>query len=186
MDKWEVYHEVRRLQMELVKVDKEGWYNNEFLTWQWWILLILLIGPWIVYILLYDRKKVVSTMLVGMIVALVNVLLDVIGSDMDFWGYPTELISPGPGAFPFDLGIVTVTYMMMYQQLSKWKRYIPGLIIMALFFAIIGEGLSEILDLYEKIEWKTIYSLGYYIVVGIGVKWFVDKLVRVQERATGS
>ncbi|WP_026907313.1 CBO0543 family protein [Paucisalibacillus globulus] len=186
MDKWEVYDEVRRLQMELVKVDIEGWYNNEFLTWQWWILLILLIGPWIVFLLLYDRNKIVSTMLVGMIVALITLTFDVLGSDMNFWGYPIELISQGPGALPFDLGIVTVTYMMMYQQLTKWKRYISGLIIMTLFFAIIGEGLSELLNLYRRIEWRTIYSIIYYLMVGIGVKWFVDRLVGIEKESKSS
>jgi hypothetical protein len=37
---------------------------------------------------------------VGMIVTLVTFLFDVTGSDYGLWGYPTELVRPGPGALP--------------------------------------------------------------------------------------
>jgi hypothetical protein len=183
MDKWEVYDEVRKLQMELVKVDSDGWYRNEFLTFSWWVLLALSIIPFIVYTALHKRENIVATMLVGMFVALITLTFDVIGSDLDFWGYPTELISPGPGALTFDLALVPIAFMLIYQYFSSWKKYLVALVLMALFYTFIGEQLSVLFDLYRKINWNAFYSLIYYLIVGVFVKWFVDKLVKIEKKS---
>ncbi|WP_421378189.1 CBO0543 family protein [Bacillus salacetis] len=153
-DKWQVYEKVREIQKELVKVDKTGWYNNEFLTWQWWLLLAILVFPWILFILLHKKRRLVPTMLVGTFTALITVIYDVVGSDYSLWGYPTELVRAGPGALAFDLGIVPVLFMMLYQYFSRWKSYIIALLIMAWAYAYIGENISVKLELYTKIKWQ--------------------------------
>ncbi|WP_456276418.1 CBO0543 family protein [Bacillus sp. AK128] len=182
-NKWEVLDEVRKIQTELVKVDKEGWYNNEFLTWNWWLLLGILIVPWIVYIVLCKRSRIVSTMLVGMIVALVTMLFDVTGSDYGFWGYPVELVRPGPGAFAFDLGMVPVVIMLIFQFFPLRKEYGVALVVMALVFSFIGEPLSHKFELIIYYKWKYIYSFCYYILIGVSVKTFTDKLLKIEEKA---
>ncbi|UFT99279.1 hypothetical protein KO561_19220 [Radiobacillus kanasensis] len=181
-DKWEVFDEVRKLQLKLVEIDKEGWLKYEFLTWQWWLLLAILIIPWIIFIWLHDRQRLVSTLLVGITVALITMLFDVTGSDYGFWGYPTELVRPGPGAFSFDLGIIPVSVMLTYQFFRKWSHYLLMLVILALVFAFIGEPISEKLELVLFLKWNRTFSFCYYILVGISVKAFTDKLLKIERQ----
>ncbi|MBT2704209.1 CBO0543 family protein [Bacillus sp. ISL-35] len=114
-------------------------------------------------------------LLVWTLAIIPTIYLDSAGYDLQFGLYPVKFIPIIPNATPFNIFMVGITFMLLYQYLSSWKTYIKGLIIMASTFAFIGEPLSHYLNLVYYIKWKYHYSFMYYIVLGITVKAIVNK-----------
>jgi hypothetical protein len=158
-----------------VRQDINHWLEYELFTWNWWILVAFILIPLITWILVVDRKRLLEFLLVWSLVIIPTSYLDAIGVDLKFWVYPVQFLPITPRAIPFDIFMVGITYMLLYQYFSKWKTYIIALITMALTFAFIGEPISHYLNLVFYIKWKYYFSFLYYIVLGITVKAIVDK-----------
>jgi hypothetical protein len=167
----------RKLVHELDQTDRERWLEFGVLTFRWWLLVAFLIVPWIIWAKLSDKSKTLEVVLVGSIVMLVTLLLDVLGYNADFWDYPVELLPLGvPGALPFDLSLIPVPYMLIYQHFRTWKSYLLALFGMAAVYAFIGEPLANWLELVRYLKWNVVYSFIYYIVIGVGVRALVMRL----------
>jgi hypothetical protein len=158
-----------------VKQDINHWINNELFSWNWWVLVGFIAIPLILWIILVDRKRILELLLVWTLVIIPTSYLDAIGIDLKFWIYPVQFLPITPRAIPFDIFMVGISFMLLYQFFSKWKSYIIALLIMALTFAFIGEPLSHLLNLVYYIKWKYYYSFLYYIVLGLSVKSIVNK-----------
>jgi hypothetical protein len=176
VNNFDYLEKVNRLEQEAHRIDTEGWLNYELFTWQWWILLAFLILPWILWAKIANPKKLLETVLFGTLVCILTVFLDVIGMKYKFWRYPYQLLPISPRAISFDMSMVPVAYMIIYQYFNTWKKFILALMIMALLFAFIGEPFSVWADLVEYIRWKYVYSFLFYIVTGIFVRWIVLKM----------
>lgn len=160
---------------ENVKQDINHWLNNELFTWNWWLLVGFIVLPLILWIKVFDRKRILELLLVWTLVIIPTSYLDSIGIDLKFWVYPVQFIPLTPRALPFDFFMVGIAYMLLYQFFSSWRKYLIVLVIMAFTYAFIGEPLSQALNLVHYIKWKYIYSFFYYIILGVTVKWIVNK-----------
>lgn len=158
-----------------VRQDINHWLEYELFTWNWWILVAFILIPLITWILVVDRKRMLELLLVWSLVIIPTSYLDAIGVDLKFWVYPVQFLPITPRAIPFDIFMVGIAFMLLYQYFSKWKTYNIALLTMALTFAFVGEPISHYLNLVFYIKWKYYYSFFYYIVVGITVKAIVDK-----------
>jgi hypothetical protein len=169
----------RKLIHQLDQTDMQRWQEHGFPSYRWWLLVVFLVAPWIIWVKLADRRKLPELLLVGTLVMIVTLLLDVLGYNVDFWDYPVEILPLGvPGALPFDLSMVPVPYMLIYQYCSTWKSYLLALLAMAVVYAFIGEPLANWLDLVVYMKWTNLYSFFYYIAVGIGVRALVRNMTK--------
>jgi hypothetical protein len=156
-----------------VKQDVHNWLNNELFSWNWWVLVGFILIPLIIWIKVVDRKRMLEYLLVWTLVIISTSYLDAVGADLKFWTYPVQFLPITPRAIPFDIFMVGITYMLLYQYFSSWKTYIIALVIMASTFAFIGEPFSHLLNLVYYIKWKYYYSFIFYIVLGITVRVIV-------------
>ncbi len=173
---------VRDIHDQMVQLNVDGWLKNEFLTWQWWLLLAFLIFPWILWSKLVERDRIMEIVLFGTMVMIPTLILDNIGNDIRFWSYPTELIPFSPNEIAFDLAMVPVAFMLLYQYFTTWKSFSVGLVLMASFYAFVGEPLAHLLEMVIYIEWKYTYSFVYYIILGLGVRFVVEKIRKIRFR----
>ncbi|MEH7331202.1 CBO0543 family protein [Neobacillus drentensis] len=180
MDKFEYMWKIAELEEKVHRLDKEGWLQNEFLTWQWWVLGIFLIVPWLIWLRMVDKKRIIPILLFGMLFLIVTSLLDNIGLQFRFWKYPTQLMPVIPRALPFDCSMVPVAFMLVYQYFRSWKSYCFALVVVTVLFAFVGEPFSIWAELVVYIKWKYIYSFIYYIVLGVLIRFFIEKLIRCQ------
>ncbi|WP_421385328.1 CBO0543 family protein [Bacillus salacetis] len=171
----------RELQDIYTQTDFQYWLEYELFSWNWWILVAFVIVPWALWVKVLDRKRVMEIILFGSLVVIPTTYLDAIGSDLRFWMYPTELIPVTPRAIAFDMSMVVVAYMLIYQYFSSWKSFIIALVCMALLFAFIGEPLSHVLHLVYYFKWKYIYSFVYYILLGLLNKAILEKVKRLYQ-----
>lgn len=175
MDKYENLEKIKTLEQKTFRLDVEGWVKNEFLTWEWWVLVAFFVIPWLLWIKYADRTRLLETSLFGAVVMIVTTILDNIGMVFEFWMYPTQFLPVLPRALPFDMSLVPVVYMFIYQYFQTWKSFSMALLIMSGVYAFIGEPLSIKLELVQYIHWKFIYSFLYYIIIGWGIRWVIVK-----------
>lgn len=167
----------RELLVELVQTNMERFaeYSGIFVP-QWWLLLAFLIVPWIIWSKVVDEKKKLEIVTVGLFAALVTTLLDIVGYNLQFWDYPIQLIPLVPEAFAFDLSMVPVAYMLLYQYLKTWKSYVIGVLCMSAVYAFIGEPFCNRIMVVSYINWNYAYSAVFYIVTGFAIKAIVSRL----------
>ncbi|MED3873017.1 hypothetical protein P4574_29010, partial [Priestia megaterium] len=61
----ENFWRVRSLQDKIAELDIKYWLHDEFLTGSWWLLLVFLILPWIIWSIFLNRKQILETLLFG-------------------------------------------------------------------------------------------------------------------------
>lgn len=102
--------------------------------------------------------------------------LDTLGYNLNFWDYPIQLIPLVPEAFAFDLSMIPIAYMLLYQYCRSWKLYCMMLIGMSTVYAFIGEPFCNWILIVVYIKWKYYYSFVYYIITGIIVRMIVENV----------
>ncbi|MCM3443833.1 CBO0543 family protein [Metabacillus halosaccharovorans] len=180
--RFENMDKIRLLEDHIYRLDVRGWLENEFLSWEWWILLFFLVVPWFIWLKLAKRDLLVESYLFGSIIIIITILLDTVGLQFSFWEYPIEFLPVIPRAFPFDVSMVPIAFMLLFNYFRTWKSYSIALLIMALIYAFIGEPFCEWIHLVYYIKWNYLYSFLYYIVVGIGVRALVLTIVSLTKK----
>ncbi|MRG87132.1 CBO0543 family protein [Salinibacillus xinjiangensis] len=179
MDKFDYLEKVHRLEQQAAHLDQEGWLRFEVFTPEWWILVSFLIFPWILWYKFAIKDKLLESLFVGTLVIIPTTYLDVIGLVFEFWVYPTQLVPISPRAIPFDMSMVPVAFMFIFQYFTSWKSYSIALVLMSTLFAFVGEPISSRLELVSYINWHYVYSFFYYLVIGFGVRTIVLKVKKL-------
>ncbi|RYD03459.1 hypothetical protein N752_19970 [Desulforamulus aquiferis] len=91
--------------------------------------------------------------------------------EFDLWDYKYQLVPLFDIFITYDMSIMPVIYMAIYQKFDKWKSFIIANTIVAAIFAFISEPLLVWLDFYLLLKWKYIYSFPIYIAIAIVLKW---------------
>ncbi|MFZ3580346.1 CBO0543 family protein, partial [Virgibacillus sp. DJP39] len=126
-NKYEYLEKVNKLQQEAYRLDVESWFKYELFTFEWWVLFVLFTAPWVVFIKLADRSRILEILLFGSIIMITTTYLDAIGMQIQFWEYPTQFLPIAIRAIPFDMSVVPVLFMLLYQYFKAWKAYIIAL-----------------------------------------------------------
>src|SRR5206468_11013501 len=134
-------------------------------------LLFLTIVPWLIWWRVADKKNFNEILLYGLIIGILSIILDNIGTDLLWWEYPDKLFQMIPPLFPADLTLVPCLMMLVYQWTKSWKSFLFLNFILSLFMSYVGETLFIWLNLYKLIEWKLFYSLLFYNVCGIFARY---------------
>jgi hypothetical protein len=172
------YDEIRKIEYKLTEMKNEYWLHHDLFTFQWWLLLIIFILPWILWWKYVDKNKVKEILLFGCLLMLLVGLMDDIGVNAHLWSYPYNLVQLIPRLAPIDYGILIVIHMTVYQYFPKWKSFIIANIVMAAIFTFLFEPLTVWLGIYKLDNWKYIYSFPIYVSKAVFVKWLVKRLNR--------
>ncbi|MGO4889936.1 CBO0543 family protein [Anaerobacillus sp. MEB173] len=174
-------NEIKMLREALKETWFEHWLNVNVFTLEWCIIVISIVLPLFIFWKLVDKKRLREIIFVGITVALIGFSLDQIGSSLLLWTYPYTLTPLMVEAFdPANFSILPVIYMLIYQWFAKWKSYVYAHIIFAFFAAFVGENIYEWLGLYELTNWQHIFSVPFYFLIGLFIKWFVNKIMEIE------
>ena len=128
-----------------------------------WVGIIL---PWIVFCFAVDWSQIKTIHSVGLLIALMVVIMDVIGSSEMFWVYPARLSPIYYIFFPADLAIIPVEAMLIAQYMPK--RFIKklGLVFAVSIANVVAESWMEgDTSAIFYFNWKPIYSLPFYVLL---------------------
>lgn len=176
------YEVIREVHKELGAMKLEYWIQHDLFSYQWWLLVILLIVPWIVWWRFVDRNKISQILLFGSLLMILVMMLDDFGVESHLWSYPYQLFNLMPRLISIDQGIIIIAHMFLYQFFPKWKKFLIANTVMAILFTFIFEPIVVWIGIYKLENWRYIYSLPIYIMKATLIKWLVDEVILKKER----
>jgi hypothetical protein len=164
-------------------VKLQYWMDHVFLSWQWWLLVALLILPWIVWWKVIDKSRLLELFLVAFFVFLIAFIFDEMGTEIGLWEYRYRTTPFMHVFIPYNFTVLPVTYSLMYQRFSTWKSYIKGFVVLSFLFSFVAEPTLEWINIYEPYEWEHIYSFPGYIILALFVRFVVRKILCIHNKA---
>jgi hypothetical protein len=176
---------------QLIEMDKKFnsallnyWRENNFLSAQWWLLVILCIIPPIIWAKFVDKMRITEITLIGLLYGITSIILDAIGSFALVWFYPVRLTPYlHPQLYPYDICILMVPYMFVYQKWGKnSKEFFLFTGLLSAFQAFLGEPFMEWLGVYKELTWKHVYSFPIYWIIGLTCWLIIKKFHKLEQR----
>jgi len=168
------YEEIQNLLHKLEKMRTEYWLHHDLFSFQWWLLLVIFIGPWIIWLRYVQRDRIKEILLFGTLLMILVGFLDDIGVHYNLWSYPYKLTSVVPRLVAIDYGIIIVAHMSVYQYFRSWKSFLTANVVMATVFSFVCEPITVWLGIYRLDNWEYAYSIPIYVLKAAFVKWIVD------------
>lgn len=159
-----------------------AWLSDIVFTWQWWILVSLLIAPWILWWRLVDKKRFIEICLLGMFVLATASWMDDLGTELILWYYPYKIVPVYPQIIPINYAVLPATYMLIYQYNSSWRSYIKAVSIMAALYSWVAEPFLSYLGIYKLLSWNYSYSFPIYILIGISHRWILERVISITKQ----
>nr|GGG78511.1 hypothetical protein GCM10011398_24720 [Virgibacillus oceani] len=154
------------------------WLNEGLFSLGWWVLVITTIGLFIVWINIVDKKRIVEIVTYGAIVSTIGMFGDIIGLSLLWWIYPISVLNTPPLLEIHNVQM-PIYYMIIYQYFPRWKSFFIAAAVNALVFGFVFEPILEWLGIYKQYTWKHIYSIIPYFVIAVVLKWFINKLKKL-------
>lgn len=170
------------LQEKMTRLDIESWLNNDFLSTEWWIQVVLLVIPWLVFARLAKRDRLPEMALYGSWVLVIAEALDHLGYELGLWYYPVELAPLFPRFEEVNMSALPVIYMLLFQYYRPWGKFAAALTVMAVVFTLAAEPALVGLGLYMPLRWEPYYGLPIYIAIGLFLRWLVEKVFALAAR----
>jgi len=171
--------EVVQVQSAFTDMRMQQWLHDVIFTWQWWILIFLMITPWVLWSFLVDKKRLTPICLLGMFVIATASWMDDLGTDFILWYYPYKLLPIYPELIPINYAVLPVVFMLIYQYFPFWSSYIKAMFIMALLFSFVAEPSLSYLGIYKMLRWQYYYSFPLYMLIAISHRWLLEKILAI-------
>ncbi len=150
------------------------WAQKMVFTWHWWLDVALTVLPWVLWLIIRDRKNAHKLFYAGLFTMLVATLLNMVGVSQDGWGYNSLLLPYLPQYLPWDLSVMPVTAMLFYQFFPKISPWIKGVVFGAVA-AYVVEPVFMWLGVYEPSSWEHHYSLPIYFAIFMIGYWLYKR-----------
>jgi hypothetical protein len=140
------------------------WKAEIVFTFYWWIGLIIMVLPWLIWILIRDKQNTHKYLYSGFFVIIVSGYFDFLGIQAGLWVYLVHVVPTIPAFFIWDFSLLPVFAMLLLQFKPIMNPYIKALVY-ALITTFIGEPLFEWVGFYERIHWELIYSVPIQFII---------------------
>ncbi len=175
------HESIYELERQLTQMRIENWLKHDLFSFQWWLLLAVLVIPWLLWWKWVDKKRLTEITLFGAFILIIASFLDATMSDLRFWKYNYYVIPLWPRLITADFTIIPVAYMFIYQYFQTWKSFLLVMLVISLFFAFIGEPILVWLKIYTLHTWRHYYSLPIYFAMGTMVKFLTHWILARNE-----
>lgn len=165
-----IVEQYKRIHDEIERI----WVQQIVFTWHWWVDLALAVLPWVLWIIVRDRKNTHRLLYAGLFTAFVATLLDFFGVTQGGWGYNTLLFPFMPDYLPWDWTIMPVVSMLFYQFWPKVKPWIKGAAF-SIIASYVVEPIFTWLGFYEPVAWEHYFSLPIYFVIYMTGYWLYTR-----------
>lgn len=92
-DRGKYFNELVSMQKKLTEEGIAYWQlYSDFSSWQFWVCLLMLLGPLIVVYFTIDREKIYLISFYGFAVHVLFAYTDQIGIRLGLWGYPYQVL----------------------------------------------------------------------------------------------
>lgn len=171
---------------ELSQFGIEYWKQfSDFGTWQFWVVLLMLIIPLIIVYFTIDREKIFKIGFYGFAVHVLFSYVDSYGIQVGLWGYPFQIV-PFLPSLSLDAALVPVTIMLVYQwTLNYDKNFYLYALITSLILGFILKPLLVAFDLFEKYQWVNYFYLFLFYFIIFTLPYWLTRLFERMHRNAG-
>ncbi|HBW36110.1 MAG TPA: hypothetical protein DEF89_12665 [Desulfosporosinus sp.] len=138
------------------------WATQIVFTWRWWLEIILIVLPWIVWVKIRNRKDTVRLLFIGLSVAIATSTFDNIGISYGLWHYDWKPFPCFYSFFPWNYSLFPVVVMLLLQFKPKVNPIIKA-VGFAFLCAFVCEPFANWIALYDLKNWEFWYSFIIYI-----------------------
>lgn len=150
------------------------WREKIVFTWHWWLDLALAVLPWILWVIVRDKKRQHQLLYAGFFTMLIASVLCMAGVSQNAWNYNTMLVAYFPEFLPWDLTIMPVVTMLFLQYLPKISPWLKG-VAFGVIAAYVVEPVFIWLGMYEPSGWEHHYSLPIYFAIYMIAYWLYHR-----------
>jgi hypothetical protein len=168
------WEEITKLRQELNDSYLEYWLHNNLFSFDWWLILVSIIGISIIWWIFLDKSRIFEILTYGLMIAVIATFFDIIGVNFLLFGYPNSLLPITPSIVPY-VTVLPMIYMFLYQTCTNWKWFIIGNVVLAVVFAFVVEPILIWMEIYEYNKWNYFYSFLVYLIMGMSIKWLMTK-----------
>lgn len=137
------------------------WLAEDVFSPKWWGFVVLIAISYILCFSLLDKRRYTQILLFGSLMAVASVVISIFGSNFDLWSYHSRLVPTIPSPFVYDLTIIPLYYMLVYQYSPGWKAF---LIWNGLTAGIIAFGYFPALAALKIVSLKNWSYFGFFAV----------------------
>lgn len=186
MNQFPSFEQIIDAQNHCIQLQNQHWLKYEIFTFQFWLLIAMLILPWFVWWKLVDKKRFFEMLIFLLLVETIVTFLDEVGCQLNLWEYRYDIEPLFPRLIPMNFTMLPLCYMFIYQYFTKWKPYLIASTIIAALFAFVGEPIFIFLDIYQMLNWRHIYSFPIYILLAVIFKLVLIPIITIQKRCSNT
>ena len=110
------FQEIQKQYEYLRQLWSDYWIQDVVFAYQWWIMVGILIIPFLLWWRLVDKTRIIEISMVGLLISGIAFILDQIGTSLGYWTYPYTLTPLERDLWAVaDFSILPFFYMMIYQ-----------------------------------------------------------------------
>ena len=168
------FEDIVKLRINMRQEHTHYWLSDNFLSWQWFLLVALNLGALIVAWIYMDRKRLLELYTYAGFVLAIGTLLDMLVLHFNFTAYEVSIAPIIPSLVTTSYIVLPVIYLLIYQYNQSWKHYIFATLISSSFNAFVTETFLIWIGVYQYLKWKHIYSFFLFLTIGILSKLFIE------------
>ena len=172
------------LQRELLALKITDWYDMVY-SWQWTLVALLFIVPWIIWWKYVDRKHIPQILVFGLIVALLSSFLNSSGLNLMLWSYPYRLLPFSDRMYSVSYAVIPVIFMFLHQYSPGWRPFTASLVVTAAIIAFVAQPILTAVGMYKIMNWNYFYSFLTLIFIGV-ISRLTQQLVLKESSHTGT
>lgn len=115
---------IRQAKMTMHDYVLAKWIAEDVFSPKWWGFVALIIFSYILCFSLLDKRRFTQLLLFGSLLAVSSVVISIFGSNFNLWSYNSRLVPTIPSPFVYDLTIIPLYYMLVYQYSPTWKSFL--------------------------------------------------------------
>lgn len=162
----------------------QHWISDEFLSFQWFLMVGVLIVTYTIWLKLVDTRRITEILLVGSLSTVAFMILDmVLASYLGLWGYEIAITPIEPPVFMISISLAPMLHMLALQYSSAWKGYLLWSGIGMAFLGFVILPVYAMLDIFLMYKgWNYIYHFLMMFSVGVISKGMLQWLLSLEQR----
>jgi hypothetical protein len=173
---------------ELARLSIQKWTSNEVFSFQWFLMVGLLIVAYVVWLKLVDRKRVTELLLIGSLEAVAKLIIASILLDniLGLYEYRIRLLPVPANIFATSVTISPIIIMLVAQYTSSWKGFLLWNAIGNAFLNFVIFPVYTSIGIVKFYNWNVFYHFLVLSAVAVCVRVVFLWINGIQRRHSGT
>ncbi|MDT8900160.1 CBO0543 family protein [Anaeroselena agilis] len=168
----------------LAEASYRHWLAEEVFTYQWFLIVGVLLCVYVAWLLALDKSRVRDIILLGSLCAVAYGVLEIVlAGTLGFWQYAISLVPFRPSLLVVNLSLAPVAHMLALQYSSSWKGFgaRAALLTGAISFVLLPVYVSVGIIVFHN-GWNYVYHFLTLLSVGLVARGLVAWFAAVEAR----